>query len=248
MGVTFGFVTDGSNDLLLARGIQSVKNAQLSNYEIIVIGNTSIDDGDIKKIYFDESIKPGWITKKKNLLAIESTKEILVIMHDYISLGSTWNEVGYNLLAAADWDVAVCRFENLDGSRWCDWHLWPFNTQFLKLPFKYSIKCLLPYDCTNLTNLMYVNGTVVIARREYFLNNPLDENRVWGQGEDVEWSIRLRDNWNLRFFPDLSVKSLKQKQRTFYTIDRISLLFVKIFSFMLIVIPKPLSNLFRIKY
>ena len=248
MGVTFGFVTDGSNDLLLAQGIQSIKNVQLSDYEIIVIGNTSINDDEVKVIRFDDSIKTGWITRKKNLLAESSSKEILVILHDYISLGSTWNKVNYELLESDDWDVAVCRFENLDGSRWCDWHLWPFNTRILKLPFTYSIKCLLPYECSNLTSLMYVNGTVVIVRRDYFLNNPLDENRVWGQGEDVEWSIRLRDNWNLRFFPNLNVKSLKQKQRAFYTIDRFSLLLVKIFSFMLRIMPKPLSNLFRIKY
>ena len=117
MGVTFGFVTDGSNDLLLAQGIQSVKSAQLSDYEIIVIGNTAIDDDDVKVIRFDDSIKPGWITRKKNLLAKSSSKEILVILHDYISLGSTWNKVNYELLESNDWDVAVCRFENLDGKK-----------------------------------------------------------------------------------------------------------------------------------
>ena len=65
MGVTFGFVTDGSNDLLLAQGIQSIKNVQLSDYEIIVIGNTSINDDEVKVIRFDDSIKTGWITRKK---------------------------------------------------------------------------------------------------------------------------------------------------------------------------------------
>jgi len=248
IGITFGFVTNGANDHMLKKGIESVKNAKLLNYEIIVVGNTSIVDDEIKIIHFDESIKTGWITKKKNLLAGVANKDILVILHDYISLGLTWNEVNCNLLTAAAWDVAVCRFENLDGSRWCDWHLWPFNTRLLRIPFKYSIKCLLPYYCTNLTHLMYVNGTVMIVRREYLLKNPLDENRVWGQGEDVEWSIRLRDHWKLKFFSDLNVKSLKQKQRAFYKIDTISLLLVQVFSFIIAVMPRSFSNLFRIKY
>jgi hypothetical protein len=248
MSVTFGFVTDGLNDQLLIQGIQSIKDARISDYEIIVIGNTSIVDSKVKILKFDDETKPGWITRKKNLLANESTKDVMVILHDYISLGSSWNEINYQSVIAEEWDVAVCKFENLDGSRWCDWHLWPFNTRFLKIPFKYSVKCLLPYNCKNLTNLMYVNGTVIIVRREYFLKNPLDESRVWGQGEDVEWSLRLRDKWKLSFFPDLNVKSLKQKQRAFYTIDTLSLFLVKIFSFVLSILPKSLSGLFRIKY
>ena len=248
MGVTFGFVTDGSNDLLLAQGIQSVKSAQLSDYEIIVIGNTAIDDDDVKVIRVDDSIKPGWITRKKNLLAKSSSKEILVILHDYISLGSTWNKVNYELLESDDWDVAVCRFENLDGSRWCDWHLWPFSTRILKLPFTYSIKCLIPYNCSVLTNLMYVNGTVIIVKRDYFLKNPLDETRVWGQGEDVEWSIRLRDEWKLKFIPNLNMKSLKQKQVAFFEIDSVSLFLLKAFSLMLSKLPTSIINLLRIKY
>lgn len=65
IGITFGFVTNGANDHMLKKGIESVKNAKLLNYEIIVVGNTSIVDDEIKIIHFDESIKTGWITKKK---------------------------------------------------------------------------------------------------------------------------------------------------------------------------------------
>jgi hypothetical protein len=248
MGVTFGFVTDGSNDLLLAQGIQSVKSAQLSDYEIIVIGNTAIDDDDVKVIRFDDSIKPGWITRKKNLLAKSSSKEILVILHDYISLGSTWNKVNYELLESNDWDVAVCRFENLDGSRWCDWHLWPFNTRLLKIPFKITIGCSIPYSVTNLTNIMYVNGTVIIVKRQFLLANPLDERRLWGQEEDVEWSVRLRDNWRLIFVPDLFVKSLKLKLPVYHEINHMALFLAEMMSYLIRVLPRNLSRLLKIPY
>jgi hypothetical protein len=248
MSITFGFITEGKNDDLLRVGIQSIKQSGLVDYEIIVLGNTSLTDADIMFIAFDDSEKPGWITKKKNLLAVEASKDVLVIMHDYLALGNTWNMKNTSFFHSDSWDVAVCRFENLDGTRWCDWHLWPFNTRLLKIPFRITIGCLIPYNLNSLTNLMYVNGTVIIVKRHFFLSNPLDETKLWGQEEDVEWSIRIREHWKLVFAPDLFVKSLKLKLPVYHEINHMGLFLAKLMSCLIRVLPGNFSRLMKIPY
>jgi hypothetical protein len=43
------------------------------------------------------------------------------------------------------------------------------------------------------------------------IDNPLDERRGWGQGEDVEWSFRCRNFWNYKMNSNSSVRFLKAK-------------------------------------
>lgn len=233
MSITFGFITDGKNDDLLMQGINSAINSGVDNYEVIVIGNSKIQSPLVRIINFNESEKIGWITRKKNLIAKESTKEILVILHDYLELGELWNETNIQMLLRSSWDVAVCRIENLDGTRFRDWLIWPFSNRLLKLPFTYTLKCLLPYNFNKVPNLMYINGSVLIVRRQYLLENPLDESRSWGQGEDVEWSLRLRNNWSVSFFTELNIKCLKQKDVAFSQIDSVTLFFIRIYACIL---------------
>ena len=156
MSITFGFITDGKNDELLMQGIHSAINSGIDDFEVIVIGNSTIQHPGVRIINFNESDKIGWITRKKNLVAKESTKEILVILHDYLELGELWNQTNIQVLLSSSWDVAVCRIENLDGTRFRDWLIWPFSNRLLKLPFTYTLKCLLPYNFNKAHNLMYI--------------------------------------------------------------------------------------------
>ena len=95
---------------------------------------------------------------------------------------------------------------------------------------------------------MYVNGTVIIVKRQFLLANPLDERRFWGQEEDVEWSVRLRDNWRLIFVPDLFVKSLKLKLPVYHEINHMDLFLAKMTSYLIRVLPRNLSRLLKIPY
>ena len=69
MSITFGFITDGKNDELLMQGIHSAINSGIDDFEVIVIGNSTIQHPGVRIINFNESDKIGWITRKKNLVA-----------------------------------------------------------------------------------------------------------------------------------------------------------------------------------
>jgi hypothetical protein len=75
MDFSFCIITDGS-DIAKERikeTILSIENLKIPNYEILCIGGESsfedIKNSNFKKINFDETIKPIWITKKKNDIA-----------------------------------------------------------------------------------------------------------------------------------------------------------------------------------
>ena len=65
---SFGIIY-GSDCQYLQEVIQSIRKQNIPNYEIILVGDSSIPEiqniegEDIVKIDFDESIKPLWITK-----------------------------------------------------------------------------------------------------------------------------------------------------------------------------------------
>lgn len=248
MSICFAFITNGSNDCYLKQGIESITNLSISNSEIIVIGNSQLKIDGIRFVPFDETQKQSWITAKKNLAAKLSSKEILVIMHDYFALSPFWSDESVRSLFLDDWDVCVTSILNPDGTRYRDWLLWPFSHRFLRIPFIYTLANLLPYNITDLTDFMYINGSLMIVKKDYFLANPLDEIRGWGEGEDVEWSIRLRDSWRLRYFDQLPILSLKEKEVAFKLIDPVSLMLIRAYAFFFRRLPKSINNWLRIPY
>ena len=88
MNFTFGITTDFGNYSQIDEVIKSIDDLKIPNYEIIVIGDTKKENAEKLKdranlIYFDETIKPGWITKKKNMLVENAKYDNVVIFHDY---------------------------------------------------------------------------------------------------------------------------------------------------------------------
>ena len=76
MDFTFGIITS-NNIENLNKIIDSIEIQNISNYEIIIVGCNKIFNltnlNKLKRknctcIPFDESIYPGWITKKKNII------------------------------------------------------------------------------------------------------------------------------------------------------------------------------------
>ena len=72
---TFGIITTYQDKDRLLHIIKSIRDLNVPEYEILFVGggdSESIDGPNIRKVDFDETEKPMWITKKKNILVKES--------------------------------------------------------------------------------------------------------------------------------------------------------------------------------
>jgi hypothetical protein len=247
--ISFAIVTSGDNDQHLHNTVKSILDLDLESFEIIIIGRSEFPNPSVKCVAFDESVRDGWITRKKNLAVSHSKGHIVVILHDYMKLNQDWTRSRVESLITSTWDVAMCRITNPDGTRWVDWTLWTQNSFGIRWWFNRTLANLVPYTSKNLTRFMYVGGAVMIVRREFMLDNPLDENLTWGEGEDVEWSLRVRKFWNYKMFPDISVSSQKQKAKHFRQMGAFSRILMKSYSVLVErALPKPLSSFLEIGF
>lgn len=179
MKITFGIITSG-NDESVAKIIDSIEGQGIPHYEIIVVGACSLQQKNLIVVPFDESQVPMWITRKKNTITALAHYEIIVYLHDYIVLEAGWYE-GF-VKFGTDWDVAMCRMLEINGNRAMDWMGLPNDKVYGNVLF--------PYEYSNPEG-MYVPGNFWVAKKKLMMENPLDEGRIWGQGEDIEWSKRI---------------------------------------------------------
>ncbi len=207
MNFTFGIITDGNSTNKLNIIINSIEKENIPNYEIIIVGGEKIEKENIIHIPFNENIKPKWITKKKNIITENAKYENIVYMHDYVKLEEDWYK-GY-LKFGNNFNVCMNIIKNSDNSRFRDWTLWAAD-KYVQSP-----RFLIPYDLIHLTKLMYISGAYWIAKKYFMLENPLNENLVWGESEDVEWSLRVRNKIEFDMNPFSSVKFLKFKYKVF---------------------------------
>jgi hypothetical protein len=223
MDFTFGIITSGNADSYISIIINSIIENYIPNYEIIIVGNTEIKETDIiKNIRFDENLKIGWITKKKNLIAINAKYENIVLLHDYIKLDKTWYE-GF-LKFGNNFDWCVNKIINKDGIRFRDYTLFPYTVDYLKIYYSpgkdintyFNNNCLLPYSFKNnikTNKYMYISGSYYVIKKRIATHYLLDEQLVHGKSEDVEYSKRLHSNGIVIKCNSYSeVHLLKQKQ------------------------------------
>ncbi len=241
--ITFGIITNGKQDTLLEKCIKSIQVQKIEESEILVVGNTAISFENVQVLPFDEDIVSSWITRKKNLIAEFAKNETIVLMHDYFELSGIWSPNELVDLLEGQWDVGMCKVKNADGSRYTDWCLWPYDHWPLRLFFLSLHDCLLPYTEKLLQNLMYASGSFFIVKRDFLRKNPLDESKSWGEGEDVEWSIRLRDKWKYEFFESLEVRSQKQKKLVFTEVHSIKLPLLRIYAFIYRALPLAIKRI-----
>ena len=162
-----------------------------------------------KNINFDEKavnqhdIAAGWITKKKNLITQNAKYENIVYMHDYHIPRSDWYE-GF-LKFGGDWDVCMTKIEDFWGHRFRDWVSWDSP--------KHGKRKLVDYDDTSQDFIKhcYISGSYWVAKKKFMEENPLDEQYLWGQGEDLEWSFRIRDTFNYKMNKFSTVKHIRPK-------------------------------------
>jgi hypothetical protein len=225
MNFTFGIITDGNNNGRIGDICCSIMEQGIPNHEIIVVGPSHTIElrfPGFRHIEFDEGQKRSWITRKKNLITKHAKFDNIVYMHDYISLAPGWYEDMKEF--GEDWDICMNRMLNPNGSRYRDWCSWD-DPQFgrivdcpedwaKKIGAKMGGSALVPYDYPH-SKYMYISGAFWIAKKHVMMAEPLNEELCWGEGEDVEWSMRVREKYNYVLNKKASVRLLKSKHPIF---------------------------------
>ena len=190
---TFGIVTGYQDKDRLKNIINNIISLNIPEFEILIVGGNredfSVDYSQVKFIDFDESEKPLWITKKKNIIANLAMYENIVIMHDYHVFENDWY-VNFKSFGT-DWDICSCPQYLINGARNpMDWSLWdkPGHGRAWSLD----------YDDWSQTQYMYISGGFFIVKKHVMLKEPLDESLGWNEAEDVEWSLRVRDSYIMK--------------------------------------------------
>ena len=183
MKITFGIITGGGQTSFINQIIDSIEEEKIPEYEIIVIGDFHTIRERTRIYAFPEYLAPMWITKKKNIIAQLAFYDVLVLLHDYIRLEKGWYEGFLRFQQETPtWDVAMCKMCENNGNRAIDWMGLPNDPVYGNV--------LHPYDYCNPKG-MYVPGNFFVVKKDFFMKYPLDETRVWGDGEDIEWSKRI---------------------------------------------------------
>jgi len=218
MKFTFGIITS-QNDVLnsLALTINSIKDLNIPNYEIIIIGGNDNYQSDNLRVHsFEENPNGGWITKKKNLITKYARYENIVYLHDYLIFDKDWYKNFLNF--GNDFKICMNRIINLDETRFRDWTLWAKSAEEIGIPNPYY---LIPYNIKNLSKLMYFSGSYWVAKKNVMEEFPLNEDLFWGQGEDVEWSKRIREKYNFSINENSIVRLLKYKNPAFFNCNNL---------------------------
>lgn len=215
MKFTFGIITDGNSDTNLHLIIDSIENQNIphTDYQVIVVGGKQLNRLNTFVVPFDESIRCRWITRKKNIITTSAWYENIVYLHDYITFEKDWYQKFIKF--GNDFDICMNRIINPDGSRFRDWSIWPHNNNEMDNIVLPNRECLIPYDITNLSKYMYISGSYWVAKKQVMLEYPLNENIMWGQGEDVDWSFKVREKYKFSINSHSVVKLLKYKDPAF---------------------------------
>lgn len=218
MDFTFGIITYGGAEHNLNQIISSIHRQSIPNYEIIIIGDAYPESSlNLTIRPFNEFERPAWITRKKNLVVQHAKYENVVLMHDYVCLEDGWyggwKRFGNDFQVASNIQLNPDKTRGTDHqlSIWCVNHLVPY--------IETTRKVLLPYDVTDLSRFMYISGIYWVAKKSVMMEFKLDEKLSWGQGEDLEWSKRVREKYPFKFNPYSTVNYLKQKGNPYQEIE-----------------------------
>lgn len=187
MDFTFGILTKYDNETQLREVIDSIHALNIPNYQVLIIGEQKREGAEKERyIWFEDSVKPGWITRKKNLLARAANYQNIVLMHDYFVFDKDW----YNnfLKFGNNWDICSCSQYLINGKRhFTDWVTWdsPIFPRYTSLN----------YDDWSHVHYMYQSGGFTVAKTQLIIDNPFNEELGWGQSDDVEWSLRVRHRY-----------------------------------------------------
>jgi len=230
--ILVGICVGPTTDIETVRAcINSLRDQKFNRYDSVglaamLVGdkehlNKIVEDQDymygaLQYVYvhpFDESVKKGWITKKKNEMvdyAYDNGYRWTCLVHDYYKFDPDW------LIEITDWlfeeeneqyQLVMNPIYTAEGTRHSDWlldqrfvvsmmeqHPHIRNELMAIAPNENHPKyvCGLPYSEKDMTNMQYISGGYIFGNTEVLKAIPLDETRTWGEEEDLEWSQRLR--------------------------------------------------------
>lgn len=202
MNLSFGIITSRQGIEQAAWSIYNIVQQNIPTYEIIVVGG-GVDElkrwteneelSNVKFVSFDENAKSkAWITRKKNLITEHAQYDTIVYLHDYFNLDKDWWK-GWEHYTE-DFDVAVNKIVNPNGTRHADWVIDSYLMWELIPESKDNYDVGLPYNVRGLTKIQYVSGGFWLAKKEFMKRFPLDEKLLWGEAEDIYWSREVREH------------------------------------------------------
>jgi len=242
MKITFGIITNNNihNVNLI---IDTIEKQCIPEYEVIVVGSDNINRNNTISIPFDETIFSGWITKKKNLITQMAKYEIIVYTHDYIGFDDNWYngmllygdnfDIIINKIHNADGTRFRDWLLNIDFIRGRTFKVQDnLNSPILSCPYfwiknesdiantlniphdAYTIFLNYDDDGEKWQKYMYISGSFFICKKHVMKEYPLNELLLHNQGEDVEWSQRVKTKFKIKFNSHSSVSLIKYKSLT----------------------------------
>lgn len=181
---SFGIITNGKNSQQVTNAIESIRKLEIPCFEVIICGeyevsknidNVNVID-DVKN--HDDIRAP--ITQKKNKIAVNAKYNNLIIMHDRYLFPSDW----YFKMKKYGNYFELLSMPNIgpNDGRISDWNV--FSTHPSR-PNRFDL--ILP-KYTSWSPWWYVQGGILIVKRNMFLELKLDERLHWGELEDVQFS------------------------------------------------------------
>jgi len=217
MDFTFGIITGNGSTSHILNIIQDIEKLNIPKYEVVIVGGSHISHKNVVHIPFDDTIKTGWITRKKNLITENAKFENIVYAHDYITYDENWY-TGFKQFGN-DFDVCMTKIINADGTRFRDWLIWPHNDNKMDDIMARQRGCMIPYHLTHLSKYMYISGAYWVAKKLVMEKHPLDETLCWAESEDVVWSKQVRQEFDFKMNALSSVKMRKYKCKIFNEAD-----------------------------
>ena len=117
-----------------------------------------------------------------------------------------------------DWDISMCKIIAKEGHRFRDWIAWDDPDLCYDVDGYDHRIAVLPYDY-NKNEYMTISGFWWVAKKHVMQEEPLDEDLVQAAGEDVEWSMRVREKYNYVINTNSIVRLLRSKPISSYYVE-----------------------------
>ena len=176
------FLTHNLKKETIDKILEYKKNLINKKHELIIISNFN------KSNHFDKRIRiinlnsnKLALGKKRNLGINISRFNKLIMSLDYFKI----KKIDYKKLEKelVNNDLLVPKIKTKDNKRYLDW-------MFLDYPNIGKSFC--PYNYKN-RKYMYFHGSYFIFKKKYLIKNPFSNYLDHKQGEDVDWSLRVRN-------------------------------------------------------
>lgn len=185
-GICFGILNNGENESRVTRLIESIEHMMAGTgipYEVVIAGPSSFGIAGVKLLdgccYESKDVR-GWITRKKNQLAMSSIYENVFLLHDRIVFPDNFT---FN---ARSFPVTVYPVRAIDNRayRVNDWESFVNGDYFDLKRFR-----LTPMLYSTHSDSPMVYGGAFLIRKEVLIKYQFDERLFWGESEDIIQSV-----------------------------------------------------------